>query len=198
MAKKTWKQMTKAEKRVAIAKDVLKVLDLRNVKAARATGYFREVDGPNGDFGCTIPKKNTCTVCAKGGLMLAFMDRFKFSPPVIRLGIGDGAVVKEVGGKMVRTLNEKYISKKLRPIFGQNMLDDMEALFEGSGKGFWSGCNIQSQIAWGENFRKFLFGDDKKTLRGIMGNIIKNKGALKIEQGPIFYKSRKRAAAKKK
>lgn len=194
--KKLFKDMTSAEKRTNIAKDVIKQVLLGKLIATRGT-YF-EMRGLNRNFGddhFTFKKKNIdekeqinklmpstkCEVCAMGALFAVdVLKRNHFA--VVQLGnsIGDGE-----------------ISKRLNRIFGKNQLDLIETAFERHvvatrNHTLWdkyhsSSCydyaDASSDIREGRTViaqKAVSFGDKYSTNEGrmiaIMKNIIKNGG----------------------
>jgi len=85
-----WEDMTSAERRVALAEDVLASLEANEIALAAATGY---ITAKNQDWEekqylkdydpdkciskqkCNSIKKN-CTMCARGALMMARIDKY--------------------------------------------------------------------------------------------------------------------------
>ena len=188
MARKTWKQMTKMERRVAIAKDVLKVLNLKNVIAEQGT-YFEERNGRKKDFGCSIKPSHTCTVCAKGALLLGFMENRKLNPT----NKADNVIVdKDLDGNFERCIGNDYISDKLAPTFGEEMLDDIETCFE-----LWDWKLRYKLDNPDDVMDMYSAHSPRDRVRGIMGNIIKHDGNFVVAAGPIFYKPKTRRKPKK-
>ena len=193
MNSKPWKKMSAAEKRVAIAYDVIAAARKPNIKVTKGK-YFVETNGPKNNFGCTIADKNKCEVCAKGGLMLAFMGRTgkKFNKEIDPES--EGFYIHKVNGKFQRIMNDAIITDALSDIFG-DALTLIEHCFEGwtdrcSKGGFdefynwdhskWTPMNPAEIIP----FKRIR--DSRKRLIGIMGNIIANNGDFVASEGPIF------------
>ena len=76
-ASEKYKLMSRAERRVAICKDVIKAINAKKfMGVARGTGY---IVGPKSDrIDHEYVKKHSreCTVCARGAMMLTRLDRY--------------------------------------------------------------------------------------------------------------------------
>ena len=80
----TKKKQTKAQIRVAIARDVLKRLDTKKLKAAN-NGYLNLKVTPteknrDSDFKSVLARQPVCTVCAIGGLFVSCCSKFNELP----------------------------------------------------------------------------------------------------------------------
>lgn len=204
--KKTWKQMKQWERRVAIARDVLKIIERPNIKTKQGT-YFLEKNGPEPDFGPQVKPAHECQVCAKGGLMLAFMEKTNFACPIDTGHDGVNIEKRLSTGQYERDLDESFIVDALSGIFTEAQLDLVERCFEG-----WQyhrNATVNDMCSWfdaqaqypeivedyleqwqrdaNKAVRKFRkVKSAKRRLVGIMGNIIHNRGTFVPEQGPIF------------
>ena len=179
--------MTKTEQRVALAKDVIKQLtkkELRAVKgeyvsgplskAARQLNDISEYSesgfiylNENLDMRDLINnqlKAKTCTVCVKGALFLAHILR------------NDKVTLDEFINVELGNLRDKEASCPI-PAFTPRQLDEIEMLYESDG--FFRGRVIN----WSDNdikkfktIRKRLPSKPDERLKAIMRRIIKNKG----------------------
>lgn len=203
--KKTWKTMKKWERRVAIARDVIKLVNRPKIKIKQGT-YFLEKNGREPDFGPQVKSNHECQVCAKGGLMLAFMEKTQFACPVVAV---NGVDIQQSyhSKKYERELDNAFIVKALSGTFVKEQLDLVERCFEGwqyhrtgpsSDFAAWYDTQAeqddivedyltQEQKDVNKAVRKFRkVKNIKRRLFGIMGNIIHNRGEFVPEQGPIF------------
>lgn len=203
--KKTWKTMKQGERRVAIARDVLKIIERPNIKTKQGT-YFLEKNGPEPDFGPQVKKTHECQVCAKGGLMLAFMEKANFACPIDAV---DGVNIEKrlSTGQYERDLDESFIVEALSGTFTEAQLDLVERCFEGwqyhrTGPATDPCAWYDAQAQYNEIVEDYLeqwqrdgnkavrkfrkVKSIKRRLVGIMGNIIHNRGTFVPEQGPIF------------
>lgn len=128
--KKTWKQMKKWERRVAIARDVLKIIERPNIKTKQGT-YFLEKNGHEPGFGPQVKPANECQVCAKGGLMLAFMEKTNFACPIDTGHDGVNIEKRLSTGQYERNLDDSFIVEALSGTFAEDQLDVIERCFEG-------------------------------------------------------------------
>lgn len=213
--KKPWSQMKKWERRVAIARDVIKIVERPNIKTKQGT-YFLEKNGPEPDFGPQVKPGHECQVCAKGGLMLAFMEKTNFACPISAV---DGVNIEKrySTGQYERDLEESFIVESLSGVFTKEQLDAIERCFEGwqhhrashvSYMRSWYDSQAeypeiiedyltQEQRDENKSVRKFRkVKSIKRRLVGIMGNIIHNRGTFCPEQGPIFTNRMSRKLAK--
>jgi|SRR6185369_5172464 len=172
-------KLSKAEKRVAIAKDVLKWIKTGVAKAETGT-YFRipQLDGDEGInselFGNLelrdIIEKNQlkCTVCAKGAIFLSsLMKRNNFTLNML-------SSYGEVRGQ--------ECCDRVSDIFTRTQLDLIEDAFEGTyetsdGVDYWNTYD-DGYSNKDKAIKKFYekYTTDEGRLVAIMNNIIKNKG----------------------
>lgn len=150
-----FEQMSPAEKRVTIAKDVLAKLDAK-VMAAKHR-YYAVTDAVIRvqNFGSRLSgvSGTNCNVCAIGSVACSLFN---------------GDVVADAGEHVYR---EELITK-LTPYFTPETLDAMEAVFEGNGE------TDSDEFAYsGVVFD--VPGDADTRLRAIMQNLIDNQGEFK-------------------
>lgn len=167
-----FENMSQQKKRIALCEDVIAQCKRPNVKIRAATGYFK-VRGRPKSVGCRITDKQECTVCAKGGMMLALIGKQK-----LHLNFDNQ-------GKY-SCLDESEIISALNDVFTEDELDAIEALFEG-----WSfyGYAFREYHNFGGSNHFSEVKPARKRLIGIMGNIIANGGDLVYSQGPIFHRT---------
>jgi len=154
-SKKSYDKMSKNERKVAIAKDVianLHVLKIRSDYGYVVTDNDNDYDvGSLLSFGIT-PKqiaqkaKVECSVCARGAMMLCKIDKFNNF---------DFGGVESIG-----CINQENTFEALQDAFSDDELCEIEYAFEDN----WS--DIDS---------------DNDRLRAIMQNIIDHKGDFKSE-----------------
>ena len=161
--KKTYAQMTRNQRKVAIAQDVIKQLHLLRIKAGN--GYVvpdNDFDLENLlSFGVT-PKqiaqkaKETCTFCARGAMMICKVDKFNS--------------FNFEGIDSFDEISQWHTTNALEDAFTDDELYEIERCFE-QAKDSW---NFQ-RCSWAE------IEDDKDRLQAIMQNIIDHKGVFKPE-----------------
>lgn len=188
--KDEFKKMTKAEKRVAIAKDVLAQIKCENY--VPRSGVYVDINPTRKamDKGLYIDSLSqrpadlmleeglvTCTVCAKGAMFMSHIRKDSDTCSVSDAKEGD---------------SEDNIEERLTDIFDEKQLDMIEAAFESDGafyadnhvgnfeKEDWDG-NITyiGKAGKAERFGE-KYSDDQRRLVGIMKNIIKNEGTFKL------------------
>jgi hypothetical protein len=167
-ATKKWRQMSKAERRVALAEDVLSLLKMKRM-VVESGCYIRKSDLPScklkDDARAVLSKTRTCKVCAKGGLLFArIMSRNALSLQQI----GGQEDFWMDGAVCVEASNEMCVDN-LRDSFPEPMLDAIEAAFEGQ----WinGADNFELSKAWYEKYPKAL-----TRLKKIMQRIVDNSG----------------------
>src|SRR5688572_19550646 len=125
--KSKWADMSKAQKRVAVARDVLKQLKIGKYNAEEGTWaevfMAKEFDEKKA-IGCElqsfVKKAESCTVCGLGAVFVSLVridDRFK---------IRDG----DVGYQRNFVLGDDTLIKRLKAIFSREQLSMIEAAFE--------------------------------------------------------------------
>lgn len=158
-------KMSKADKRVQIAKDCIARLKFKQLNAQTGVvisvlqGEYEEEDSLK-DVMCN--EELQCSVCAKGGLFLTYVGR------VNKVLMGDVRSDNELESKEMKKLMEIFTAKQLTMI---------ETTFEGytpTGEQFMSDTNFDKCLA-------FYNSTDthEETLIKICENIIKNKGTFK-------------------
>ncbi len=154
MATKTKKRLTKAQRRVAIAKDVLKWLP----ETSCDTGYLDyqstvlSLSDEDNASDRVLEMTKKCSVCALGATMLAYVRVFD------RITVGE----------MREHLGE-YRNGPLSVIFGEKQLRLIECYYMN-----WA---YSEHKIYPQSFCD-LHPDRKDRLRAIMRNIIKNKGTF--------------------
>ncbi len=166
MNNKQFMKMSKARRKVALARDVLKQLAAKKITSEGA-GYFgfsddtdKTVISPKQQLK-TFSKKKECRVCALGALFKCKLDM------VNNLTIGDLC-----DGKEFETINHIYadhndITKYLLNVFSIDEMYEIENFFENS-------------YRWAPSARR----DER--MRLIMENIIIGKGKFDPQREPIY------------
>ena len=179
-ATKPFSKMTKPEKRIAIANDVL--MRLRTGKFKAEAGEYISIDSDFSDMEraqkVIKAKETTCTVCAKGALFC--------SDVALENKLTLDELKNETGVSTTNYGNPK--NKQLLAIFSVQQLDLIECAFETSNcsranllsteqinKAIEFGNKYQPEDDWGDDVRK----SDKDRLQAICKNIIKNNGTFK-------------------
>jgi len=166
MTNKQFEQLSKAEKRVAIAKDVLKLIKAE--KLIPETGSYVENDQLDSilwnndevDIKKALKElQQPCEVCALGAIFYA--ETIKRNDCVIV-------------GRFVR---RDDITKRMKDIFTKGQMIMIESAFE---SGDFNELRIVSQgnIELSINFGS-QYTEPKERLVAIMENIVKNKGTFK-------------------
>jgi len=161
---------TKAEMRIAIAKDVLKLLNTKRVSATPGTYLYQDSEGvttkdvlKDTQFSKRLKK---CEVCALGAMFVAEVD--------INDKLGCKFMVEEnevrVDSKSIQ-LGREIMVKRLSPFFSKAALNNIENVFEGNDY-FWN----------------TTYPDHKKRLQAIMNNIIRNDGTFLRNKEASFVK----------
>lgn len=174
-------EMTRAEKRVAIAKDVIKSLKLKKYIAEE--GLYVEFDNfsefkPEESVQTILRSKKApvCNVCALGACFLS-MVKFENKVTVLDLeqkGFDSHKENKKSPNSAFRGRLEKYFSKK--------QLGIIESVFESSFS-YSNRAGLPEEIsnkAASYAYVHDLYGDDDEKLIHIMENIVKNKGTFKL------------------
>jgi hypothetical protein len=156
-------KMTKAEKRVTIAKDVIKRVDIGQIDAYST---FISFDGEVEEGKPLKPFFNAiqCSACAKGSLFLSYVGRVnKF---------------KKEGSFSMDPYSKEM--KKIKQIFSQLQLDMIEIAFEGGTFSWTDREKISNkQISKSLEFFKNNTVGSRLRLKRIMENIIENNGTFK-------------------
>lgn len=161
--------MTKAEKKVAVAKDVLKNLRYTNLDGGT---YLSTKNDANVDFLLEnkdkdlqefIPKiRKNCEVCAIGAFFLS------------EVGVFDKCKIAELGYDYSQLRNDTFMREKLRAVFTTKELSLIESAFMGSPYGI-------TETEWPVTHSYYnKYHDEADRLKAICKNIIKN-GTFKPE-----------------
>lgn len=161
---KKFSEMTKNEKRVALAQDVL--ASLKSNKYIATTGTYVEVE-VNGEYTCLdqvntstiLMESTTCTVCAIGSLFLSNAKQKK------------NKTLTSDSDKMASSLRGIFTSKEMRML--EYIFEGEDVNTEFTSKRDEVLCNDMHSF-----YIKHTGGSnsDDKTLKAIMNNIIKNNG----------------------
>lgn len=172
-------KLSKAEKRVAIAKDVLQQIRVGKY-IADAGRYIYGVDAPDiedvyyeSDIKKNFSKIKECKVCAMGACLMSatkFANKLKFQD------IGSG----------ISDLNNPQVKSLFKSIFSPVQLLLIERSFEGRTGGSTVGCDVfgLDEFDFNQQIEKCSdfyheYPTDEDRLVGIMNNIIENKGTFK-------------------
>lgn len=179
--------MSKDEKKVEIAKDVLARLEIGNIEARQGCFFdFYKKKVIKKDLKSVINHPETvCEVCAKGSFFLALVGRTNdFKTTQVTRGAADNS-------------KNSPTHEKLQEIFTLKELDEIETFFEGE-----SYLKIVNDKTW---HKLFVYRDNvidtlrDKTpeldvtvlLKEICYNIIANKGKFDYDSGKIYYNPNK-------
>lgn len=179
---KTLSKMTKAEARVAIAKDALAQLRSRKYDAVGGiyVEFDKNLDLPDWGDSSTesnrkanqqvcnlIPKMGTCTVCARGALFLSTIRKFNH----FTLGDWDrsGGYSDGCNRDTIETVEDRYFTDK--------QLSLIESTFEG--EMFRKNDTELSDREYNNCINFYSkYSSDHDRLVAILKNIIKNEGAF--------------------
>ncbi len=175
---------TKAEARVAIAKDVIKWVKTGRLYANK--GSYVEYDDEewlitdqqvkdSADLKTVLSDKK-CSVCALGACFVATVDRFN-KIGCDDLGIHVHSENLDYGPSGVAGLGDSHLRKYLHKYFSESQLSLIECAFECSPS--FSGASASNRLKasdYSESGNKY---DEDELLIAIMRNIIKNKGTFK-------------------
>ena len=177
MNEEKFKKLTKPDKRVAIAKDVIKYIDKEKIKPKQSI-YFMPIglSRISGDLigkqlNKIIPKTSKCEVCVLGGLLYSCVrTENDFTVPEVNGGI--------------RNIGRSFIVNKLGKYFSEKQLALIEWAFEEKtlGEGSYDRVGLtydKWRAAIDYAYKNKLHGPKAK-MRHIMENIIKNKGTLVV------------------
>jgi len=175
---KSFSKLTKAEKRVAIAKDVLKWIKVGMIRPEH-DGYFEMDDKLKTKIDSIEGKKElqellpgtTCNVCAKGALFIAdIMKRDNFTTKNLSF-IGNCTIVKRLDG----IFSENQLNL-IETAFEKNIIhDNKDLLSYKNDEGYYHNSSLgQKAIDFGNKY-----DEPEERLIAIMKNIIKNKGTFK-------------------
>lgn len=150
-------KMTRAERRVAIAKDVIKHIKAQQLRVRGGYGYCVHDDHSAGlvrafskgktDRESVDRLKGECTVCARGAMMLCKVAKFN-----------------HYDMHNLSYISQHMTTEALQDAFSENQLNSIEAAFECNGDG----------DSWYE-----LIENDEDRLLAIMQNIVDHNGTFK-------------------
>jgi hypothetical protein len=160
-----------AQKRIAIARDVLAMLVLPKGKRPRIDSTYMDVNVRDEAFTqetlCTNP--SACTVCGIGSLMLAHFRMFDNVPRV----------------EDVEMLMFADIADRLRGYFSKKQLACIEAAFEGKIMSLDDYYILTPKLREALNtWNDYVHRNPTQRLRKIMENLIENGGTFDIYQTP--------------
>jgi hypothetical protein len=180
------KRLTKAEKRVAIAKDV--IAQLKAGKYRAETGSYCEIDleeaallEPTAELQKELKKVSKCQVCALGSLFVSDVRKFD-KLKVSDSGLGAKQSQWECDPEPETFVNEAVdefaMRDRLGSVFSQEQLALIEAVFEGSDVTGY----LDENDLWSESIRDFFYSyaEDAKRMTAIMRNIARNGGTFKL------------------
>ncbi len=178
METKTFNQMTRAEKRVAIAQDVLKQLRTKKYVAERDLYVSVEFKGDTDnnwnarfdDVKSNIHKVKECRVCAIGSCIVSATR------------LGNTLTFREMEDE-----RDPKTRKLLAKAFTQKQLYLMESAFElninsmytlSQGYAYGPNTKTEDEAVKARNFG-YKYNDSTDRLKAIMRNVIKNNGEFK-------------------
>lgn len=177
MTSKQFENLSPAERRVAIAKDVI-----AQIKCGRYmpdTGIYIEPEDIPGYEATSIQRIfndiGSCRVCEIGGIILS-VTKFR------------NKLNKEDIGRVSKDLNGRKINSILKGVFTPKQLFLIECAFEGYNstadryacdKMDVENCFSEEEVSKIDDFRAEYY-DDADRMIVIMRNIIKNKGTFKL------------------
>lgn len=174
--------MTKREKAVAVAKDVLKQLKAKTIQAHQGVYVSIALKEPikvGCDLQTALLKQQFCSVCAMGAAMVSYAKLFD-NVPVLENANGLAAI-KSYGGDVLGASRDQA-EAVLKRILSEKEIALLEGAFEAGG---WAadGRPMDNREAsadaegWGAYFYGLsLGGNSSERLKGLMRNIIRNKG----------------------
>lgn len=171
---KQWKEMTAAERRVALAKDVIAQIEAKKFLAKSNIFVRITKELPSfSELREQLPKVK-CQVCAKGALFLAHVKLFNKC---------------KVGSSGRLHIQDSEVKSRLGKIFSKLQMDMIEVAFEKRGFSHTSESLIKERryaqrplltekgtvcVEFGKKFRSV-----ETRLVAIMENVIENKGIFK-------------------
>ena len=167
---KVFNSLSKAEKRVFIAKDVLESLKSNRYQAKHLTYVNAYNKLKNETFNQDSINRDdfSCKVCALGAI---FSSKVKiandFECQIDEYGLVD-LYGSELNGYDIRDNLEKY--------FSRTQLKSIENAFEGND------CDVEEGYNLNKKYKEFFnkYNNAEERLTAIMKNIISNKGLFKI------------------
>lgn len=179
--------MTKAEKRVAVAKDVLAQIKAKTLKAksgvyVSAKLTFVPKEGEDVQALLKEGKVKNCQACALGSAFLSYVrlydgvkvERYsQFGPET------DYAVFKDGKYGLTNKIIGDRPDDSLGPLFGRPQMELIEQAFEARNPDWYAdGDAPEAQLIAAEVFGK-RYAKNEDRLVAIMRNIVRNKGTFK-------------------
>jgi len=164
-----FRHMSKARKRVAIARDVISQLQSKRLIPkpshwVTVHSWLTERPAAGVDLREELIKSSGCTVCAMGAIFVSAVMR----EPDVK--VSDDIMV----GKRSEVANHGQIRSKLIKYFTDNQLKLIELAFErGRGWNFVDNDRDQDAVRFGEQFP-----DERVRMAAIMSNIVDNNGTF--------------------
>lgn len=176
-------RMTKAEKVVVIAQDVIRMINAKKFKVLDSHGYINvripATVKADEQLQKHLSKLQDCEVCALGACMLAKVD--KFDDCKVRDLFGTGSDISDNGVDSFgfEETNRDSITEQLRGIFDENQMSLIEDAFESSDYQY-----DLEELTYSRAYEIFgsYYEDSSDRLKAIMKNIIDNNGVFKPEQ----------------
>lgn len=170
ITEKQWSEMTRKEKKVALAKDLLERIKSHKIKLSSGTGYFIGFSTRVQQSAVEFLQKH-CTVCARGGLMISHFIKDPNKKLEERCGYKTGY------GSNSQNLTKEVLSDT----FYEEELELIEVAFEhdkefpgyGDGKGVNDDDLLDMAVVFGLRYE-----DDYDRLKAICKNIIENDGSF--------------------
>ena len=168
-----------AKKRVAIAKDVLLLLQSKNISPEQGT-YFsfdvEDIENTNDNNAQLLLLQDgaKCECCAMGMIFLS------------RVRLGNKCTVKEIDNHNDSWSNrpDELIIKKNKGIFSESQLRLIEMAFEGNDAAeyFEKKVSVEELEIMEEKAEEFIgkYSNTSERIEAIMKNIIENKGTFKL------------------
>lgn len=170
---KTFAQMTRRERAVAVATDVIEQLDKKRGSYRLNGGYLGQNDGTalfpvGGDLQqCADQAQRSCSVCAIGALLISKARLFNHVP-ISRL-----AATNFYGEPGQLGAGRDTIIELLDGVFTESQAAMIEAAFETTN--VFTSMDASKAVAFGLQHQR----SHKARLRAIMQNIVDNDGVFK-------------------
>ena len=172
-AEAAFKRMSKAQKRVAVAKDVIASIKAKQLVAKARTYIDVKAEGKDGydnntfkhpDFQTALAMGQQCTACALGGL---FVCAVKFENKIATEDANDN-------------IDQPDLHDYLQHLFPYEQLQLIEIAFEQSWgiPGFDNGDDVPDKWKTAVAFGQKHPTDDAARMTAIMRNIIRNEGTF--------------------
>jgi len=179
-----WNELTRKERCVELAKDVIKHIGAGNLTVMRGQGYIEPKSQGDGDDDWGMDYQNIkvdkpmtkdtikllqshCTVCARGALLISRVDKFNTLTP-LDLGF-------EKYDSTFYGVSCSDTTDGLQGSFTDQELDDIETAFE------FNSCYGKPRKTELLAYFASCFKDDGDRLLAIMQNIVDHKGTFKPE-----------------